>query len=88
MIGATVTLDRVAQALGVTTDEGIVERLVPVARRLDAVVALLGEQRAELAGAVPNADQTIAVAMGHLQDAVVYVAQTYRAAEEHRRGEW
>ncbi|GAA6526901.1 hypothetical protein [Intrasporangium sp. DVR] len=88
MLGSTVTLDQVAQALGVTTDEGIVERLAPVARRLDAVVALLGEVRADLAGSVPNADQTIAVAAGHLQDAVVYVANTYRAAEAHQRGEW
>ncbi len=88
MIGATVSLDQVAQTLGVTTDEGIVERLVPVARGLDAVVNLLGEVRADLSGAVPNADQTIAVAAGHLQDAVVYVAATYRAAESHQRGEW
>lgn len=88
MIGATVTLDQVARSLGVATDEGIVERLTPVARRLDAVVALLSEVRADLAGAVPNADQTIAVAAGHLQDAVVYVAQTYQAAEAHQRGEW
>jgi hypothetical protein len=88
MMGTAVSLDRVAQALGVSTDEGIVERLTPVARRLDAVVTLLAQQRAELAGAVPNADEVIAVAMGHLQDAVVYVAQVSRAAEDHRRGEW
>ena len=87
MMGTAASLDRVAQALGVSTDEGIVERLTPVARRLDAVVNLIPQQRSELAGAVPNADEVIAVAMGHLQDAVVYVTQVSRAAEDHRRGE-
>jgi hypothetical protein len=52
------------------------------------VVTLLGEMRADLAGSVPHADATLAVATGHLADAVVYVANTARAAEEHRRGEW
>lgn len=89
MLGAAEPrLDEVAQRLGVTTDAGIVEVLTPVARRLDAVVHLLMDVRSDLAGAVPNADQTLAVAAGHLADAVVYVANTARAAEEHRRGEW
>jgi hypothetical protein len=88
MMGTQLRLDEVAQRLGVTTDAGIVERLDPVARRLDAVVTLLGEMRADLAGSVPHADATLAVATGHLADAVVYVANTARAAEEHRRGEW
>ena len=88
MAGSTVTLDQVARTLGVNTDEGIVERLVPVARRLDAVVHLLAEVRADLAGAVPDADQALVVGGGHVQDAVVYVANTFRAAEAHQRGEW
>lgn len=88
MLGADLRLDEVAQHLGVTTDAGIVERLSPVARRLDAVVNLLMDVRNDLAGSVPNADATLAVAAGHLADAVVYVANTARAAEEHRRGEW
>ena len=88
MPASMVTLDQVARTLGVNTDEGIVERLVPVARRLDAVVHLLAEVRADLAGAVPDADQALAVAGGHVQDAVIYVANTFRAAEAHHRGEW
>lgn len=88
MIGTQLRLDEVAQRLGVTTDAGIVERLDPVARRLDAVVNLLMDVRNDLAGAVPHADATLAIATGHLADAVVYVANTARAAEEHRRGEW
>lgn len=89
MLGeAQLRLDYVAQRLRVSTDAGIVEVLTPVARRLDAVVHLLMDVRNDLAGAVPNADQTLAVAAGHLADAVVYVANTARAAEEHRRGEW
>lgn len=88
MMGVQLRLDEVAHALGVSTDAGIVERLDPIARRLDAVVSLLGEVRADLAGSVPNADQTIAVGAAHVADAVVYVANTARAAEEHRRGEW
>lgn len=88
MLAAQLRLDEVAQRLGVTTDAAIVEALTPVARRLDAVVNLLGEVRADLSGAVPHADATLAVATGHLADAVVYVANTARAAEEHRRGEW
>ncbi|WP_162529273.1 hypothetical protein [Segeticoccus rhizosphaerae] len=88
MMGTQLRLDEVAQRLGVTTDAGIVERLDPVARRLDAVVNLLMDVRNDLAGSVPHADATLAVATGHLADAVVYVANTARAAEEHRRGEW
>ena len=87
MTGSTVTLDQVARTLGVNTDVGIVERLVPVARRLDAVVHLLAELRADLAGAVPDADQALTVAGGHVADAVVYVANTFRAAEAHQRGD-
>lgn len=88
MVGSQLRLDEVAQRLGVSTDAGIVERLDPVARRLDAVVSLLGEARSDLSGAVPHADATLAVAAGHIADAVVYVANIARAAEEHRRGEW
>ncbi|MFC8503811.1 hypothetical protein ACFUC1_15750 [Pedococcus sp. NPDC057267] len=89
MLGAAeLRLDEIAQRLGVTTDAGIVETLSPVARRLDAVVNLLMDVRNDLAGAVPHADATLAVAAGHLADAVEYVANTARAAEEHRRGEW
>jgi hypothetical protein len=88
MLGTQLRLDEVAQRLGVTTDAAIVETLTPVALRLDAVVNLLSDVRNDLAGSVPHAEATIAVAAGHLADAVVYVANTARAAEEHRRGEW
>jgi hypothetical protein len=88
MLGAPVRIDEVAHALGVTTDAGVVEQLTPVARRLFGVVNLLTEIRAALDGSIPNADQVLGVATGHVEDAAAYVDQVIRGAEEHRRGEW
>jgi hypothetical protein len=88
MLGAPVRIDEVARALGVSTDAGVVEALGPMVRRLVGVVTLLTELRSALDGSIPNADQVLGVAAGHLEDAAAYVDQVVRAAEEHRRGEW
>ena len=86
MSAAAVDLDAVAAALGVSSDAGVMEALHPIEQRLDQLVAAAWRVRFDLEGSVPNADQCLSVAIGHLTDAVSYLIPVVTAAEEHRRG--
>lgn len=72
MLGSPARIDEVARALGVNTDAGIVEVLGPMVRRLGGVVNLLAELRTALDGTIPNADEVLGVAAGHVEDAAAY----------------
>jgi hypothetical protein len=86
MSAAMVDLDVVAAALGVSTDAGVVEALHPVEQQLDRIIAAVWKVKFDLEGSVPNADQALAVAVGHLSDALSYLLPVVQAAESHLRG--
>ena len=74
MSAAMVDLDVVAAALGVSTDAGVVEALHPVEQQLDRIIAAVWKVKFDLEGSVPNADQALAVAVGHLSGRAVVSA--------------
>ncbi|MGL4744718.1 MAG: hypothetical protein ACRCXL_10090 [Dermatophilaceae bacterium] len=81
-----VDLDRVAQALGVSSDDEIVDEVTALRSRLGVLADDVADQRERLDGSVPGADFELAVARAGLADATIILGQVITAAEAHERG--
>lgn len=82
-----VNLDRVAVALGVDSDEGIVDSLTASLSRLHECHDLLVGQINRLGDGVPAAADALLVGRDCLIDAVNAVIAVRTSAEDHVRGE-
>ncbi|MGL5818286.1 MAG: hypothetical protein ACRCYR_12035 [Phycicoccus sp.] len=86
MMSARVDLDRVARALGVSSDDEIVDAVVVVRQRLGVLADDVADQRERLDGSVSGVDFELAAARAGLADAVIILGQVITAAEAHERG--
>jgi hypothetical protein len=86
MSASGVDLDRVAKALGVSTDAGIVDELSPYALRLHLLSDVAGPLAGQLAGAVPDAAAALRDGATRFKDAYEEVRVVMSAAEDHVRG--
>jgi hypothetical protein len=86
MSASGVDLDRVAKALGVSTDAGIVDELFSSASRLHLLSELVLSSAERLDGVVPDASAGLRQAASRIDDAYDAIGVLVTAAEDHVRG--
>ncbi|MGL5823710.1 MAG: hypothetical protein ACRCYU_02555 [Nocardioides sp.] len=82
-----VDLDRVARALNVRSDAGIVEEVAAICARLDDTRTALAELRVDVTDVSEPAVEALVVALDRVIDAGALLGAVVDAAEAHVRGE-
>jgi len=87
-MSGSVDLDRVARALGVSTDAEIVDVITEYRVNLNFCVEMLTAQAQSLAGVFPNAADYLARVVDVINDADDELKTVLVPAEEHMRGDY